>query len=78
MFKVYPQPPFKKYVKTESGEILKTENHSIEPAVFSKYMRPLVRFGWVITFSRRFKDGSGWLTLCEKIIQTADTKAELL
>ena len=70
-FKVYPQPPFKRYVKCEYGKILepnyKTAN--IEPAVYNKRGTPLFRFGWTITYTDyfkvytgRFKDGSGTIT----------------
>lgn len=80
-FKKYPQPPFKRFVKTENGDILEPSYRSdnIEPAVFSKKTgRPLFQFGWAITYSKPFVDGSGWITFNCKIIATADTKEELL
>ena len=78
-FKVYPQPPFKKFVKTESGEILEPNYNTanIEPAVYNRNGYPLFRFGWEIRYTRYFIDGSGSITFGEKIIATADTKEEL-
>lgn len=79
-FKKYPQPPFKKYVLTENGDVLEPNYHTanIEPAVYSKKTgRPLFQFGWTIMYSKRFVDGSGFITFNCKIIATADTKEEL-
>lgn len=79
-FKVYPQPPFKKFVKTEVGDILQPDYKSIwiEPAVYNKKGYPLFRFGWLIMYDKHFEDGSGIITLSCKIVATADTKEELL
>lgn len=78
-FKVYPQPPFKKFIKTEKGDILEPDYKSaqIEPAVYNRNGYPLFRFGWSITYSKRFLDNSGFVTFNCKIIATADTKEEL-
>jgi len=47
-FKKYPQPPFKKYVKTSNGTILLVGEKRYYPAVYNKRGTPLVRFGWEI------------------------------
>lgn len=83
-FKKYPQPPFKKFVKTEGGKILETEKHrlSIQPAVYNKNGYPLVRFGWEIGYGGTIfdKDGKavGLIDFVDKIAATADTKEDLL
>ena len=78
-FKKYPQPPFKKYVLTENGDVLEPDYKyaNIEPAVYNKKGYPLFRFGWTIMYSKHFVDGSGIITFNCKIIATADTKEEL-
>ena len=78
-----PQPPFKAYVKTRSGRILKPNYKTalIEPAVFSKNGKPLFQFGWEITYDCKMFDKTGdyvgVITYSELIVETADTKEEL-
>lgn len=77
----YPQPPFKRFVKCKCGKILEPDYKSanIEPAVFSrKTGKPLFQFGWTIEYTGYFKDGSGTVTIIDKIVKTADTMEELL
>ena len=78
-FKKYPQPPFKRFVKCEHGKILEPnyETANIEPATYNKNGHPLFRFGWTITYTGYFSDGSGTITFIDKIVATADTKEEL-
>ena len=81
-FKKYPQPPFKKYVKTESGKIIPScykdgSNRYYVPHSDNKNGCPLVRFGFDISYSVYFKDGSGSITFSERVVATADTKEEL-
>ena len=82
-FKVYPQPPFKKFVKTKSGYLVEVKPHSnVEPAVYNKNGYPLTRFGWEISWGATMvdKDGkvTGFIDLVDVIVETADTKEELL
>ncbi len=81
-FKKYPQPPFKKYVKTETGKILPYHykdgsTRYCVPHSYNKNGCPLVRFGFDISYSVYFKDGSGSITFSERVVATADTIEEL-
>lgn len=80
--KTYPQPPFKKYVKTETGKILSYHykdgsTRYCVPHSYNKNGYPLVRFGFDISYSVYFKDGSGSITFSERVVATADTQEEL-
>ena len=82
-FKVYPQPPFKKFVKTKSGYIVEVKPYSrIEPAVYSKNGYPLTRFGYEISWGATMvdKDGkvTGFIDLVDVIVADSDTKEEML
>lgn len=80
--KKYPQPPFKKYVKTESGKIIPscfsdgTSRYCV-PHSYNKNGCPLFRYGFDISYTAYFKDGSGTITFSERVVATADTKEEL-
>ena len=78
-FKTYPQPPFKKFVKTKSGFILEPNYRKadITPACFNRNGTPLFRFGWEISWEGKFADNGGYVSLCDLIVATADTKEEL-
>ena len=79
-FKKYPQPPFKRYVKCQHGKILEPDykTANIQPATYnSKTNYPMFQFGWTITYTGWFKDGSGCITFEDKIVATADTLEEL-
>ena len=73
--RIYPKPPFKKYVKTETGVILESDGKYIVPHSFSKNGCPIVRWGYDITYSRHGRDMI--ITFGERIVATADTKEEL-
>ena len=80
--KTYPQPPFKKYVKTESGVIIEScykdgSSRFYVPHSYSKNGFPLLRYGFDISYTRYFKDGTGSITFSERVVATADTKEEL-
>lgn len=80
--KTYPQPPFKKYVKTESGVIIEScykdgSNRCCAPHSYSKNGCPLLRHGFDINYTRYFKDGTGSITFSERVVATADTVEEL-
>lgn len=72
-FKKYPQPPFKKFVKTENGKIIPSSSRYIVPHSYNKNGCPLVRFGFDIQCVVYFKDGSGSITFSERIVATANT-----
>lgn len=81
-FKTYPQPPFKKFVKTETGKILPScysngSTRHYEPHSYNKNGCPLVRFGFDIQYVVYFKDGTGSITFMERVVATADTREEL-
>ena len=81
-FKKYPQPPFKKYVKNESGAIIESRykdgsSRWYVPHSYSKNGCPLVRFGFDISYTRYFKDGTGSITFSERVVATANTVEEL-
>lgn len=80
-FKKYPQPPFKKYVKTSNGTILLVGEKRYYPAVYNKRGTPLVRFGWEICWGGQVADKEGniiaFVDFCDVIVATADTKEEL-
>lgn len=80
--KTYPQPPFKKYVKTESGVIIEScfKDGSSRYCVSHSYSKngcPLLRYGFDISYTRYFKDGTGSITFSERVVATADTIEEL-
>lgn len=80
--KTYPQPPFKKYVKTESGVIIEScfkdgSSRYCVPHSYNKNGRPLLRYGFDISYNKYFKDGTGSITFRERVVATADTIEEL-
>lgn len=80
--KTYPQPPFKKYVKTESGAIIEScykdgSYRFYVPHSYNKNGCPLLRYGFDISYTRYFKDGTGSITFSERVVATADTVEEL-
>ena len=80
--KTYPQPPFKKYVKTESGTIIEScykdgSSRYCVPHSYNKNGCPLLRYGFDINYTIYFKDGTGSMTFSERVVATADTIEEL-
>lgn len=80
--KTYPQPLFKKYVKTESGKIIPYyykdgSTRYCVPHSYSKNGCPLLRYGFDINYTKYFKDGTGSITFSERVVATADTIEEL-
>jgi len=73
----YPQPPFKKYIKTDLGAILEVDKHRIEPSEGNgkKYGWEIIYSGWMIDDTNKTKTS---VSLSDLIIATADTKEELL
>lgn len=80
--KTYPQPPFKKYVKTESGVIIEScfkdgSSRYCVPHSYNKNGCPLLRYGFDIGYNTYFKDDTGSITFRERVVATADTIEEL-
>lgn len=76
--KKYIQPPFKRFVKLESGKILELKWRTPEPSDFDKKGNPI---SWEVIYDDVFcgVDGKpiGIATYCDVIVATADTEDEL-
>ena len=80
--KTYPQPPFKKYVKTESGALIESRykdgsSRFCVPQAYGKNGCPLLRYGFDISYTKYFEDGTGSITSSERVVATADAVEEL-
>lgn len=79
----YPQPPFKKFVKTENGYIIEVGWRNPEPAEYKKNGEPKPSAGWEICWDGVLHDAVtnkpiGFTRMCDVIVATADTREELL
>ena len=78
----YPQPPFKNFVKTESGYIIPLSWRHVEPVKLKRNGAANPKYGWEISWDATICNAEGkpcgFASMCDVIVATADTKEELL